>query len=303
MSLLDGHHHEDGTQSDSEDPVLNLQDLSRELTPQHLFTSPEREEIPMTSTPRYQAQPKKDPQQAFVINFTDDDVRKCRSQSFTNNMSPAESHVAPKRRTEKPKGVVQSGEILTSSAVQNTATQRFTVPLKGSDGSQKAGLLRREKSDVLASTSNFSSRSASSRPFGSVGRKSRLALDFMTEFLSGSKHSSAAKSEKSLASMPSKVSSMVSVVADNPAQSQSTAMDQTHVLSSLQQLEPSEPLLASTSTDCTDGKTSKGSRQEEDDTLSDAGTYTIETEGPDKEVEEARNMIDQVCSFGNHWLV
>uniref|UniRef100_A0A3B5MXQ5 CEP170 C-terminal domain-containing protein n=1 Tax=Xiphophorus couchianus TaxID=32473 RepID=A0A3B5MXQ5_9TELE len=37
-------------------------------------------------------------------------------------------------------------------------------------------------------------------------------------------------------------------------------------------------------------------RNEEDDSLSDAGTYTIETESQDKEVEEARNMIDQVRS-------
>lgn len=297
LSLLDGHHHEDGTQSDSEDPVLNPQDLSRELTPQQLFTPPEREEPPMTSTPRYQTQPKKDPQQAFVINFLDDDVCKSRSQSFTNNMSPGESHVALKRRTEKTKGAVQSGESLMFSHIQNTPTQRFTVPLKGSDGSLRAGSLRREKSDILASTLNFSSRSASSRPFGSVGRKSRLALDFVTELFTGSKPSSTAKSEKSSPSTHSKASSMVSAVVDHSIQSQPSAMDQTHVLSPSQQLESSEPLLTSTSTSCTDGKTPKGSRQEEEDTLSDAGTYTIETEGPDKEVEEARKMIDQVCSF------
>lgn len=296
LSLIDAHHHEDGTQSDSEDPVSNPQEVSRELTPQRLFTSPEREETPMTSTPRYQSQPKKDSQQAFVINFLDDDVRKSRSQSFTNNMSPAESHVASKRRTEKTKVAVQSGEILTSLAVQNTATQRFTVPLKSSDGSHKAGLLRREKSD-LTSTSNFSSRSASSRPFGSVGRKSRLALEFMTEFLSGSKHSSTAKSEKSLTSTNSKASSRVSVVAHSTTQSQPSAMDQTHFLSPSQHIDTSKPLLTATSSGVTDGTTSKSSRHEEDDTLSDAGTYTIEAEGPDKEVEEARNMIDQVCSF------
>ncbi|XP_058254894.1 centrosomal protein of 170 kDa protein B isoform X3 [Hemibagrus wyckioides] len=288
-TLKDGHHHEDGTQSDSEDPVSSHQDLSRELTPQQLFTSPDREDPPMTSTPRCQTQPKKDPQQAFVINFLDDDVRRSRSQSFTNNVSPAESHVAHKKRTEKTKGAIQSGESLPSSAVQNTPTQRFTVPLKGSDGSSRAGLLRREKSDLLGSTSNFSSRSASSRPFASVGRKSRLALDFMTEFLKVSKSNSTAKSEKS----HSKSSSMVS---DRSNQSQPSAMDHTHVISPSQQLEPSDPLHKSTSASCTDGKTPKGSKQEEEDTLSDAGTYTIEAEARDKEVEEARNMIDQVGS-------
>ncbi|XP_017331047.1 centrosomal protein of 170 kDa protein B isoform X4 [Ictalurus punctatus] len=295
-TLKDGHHHEDGTQSDSEDPVSNPQDLSKELTPQQLFTPPEREEPPMTSTPRCPNQPKKDPQQAFVINFLDNEVRKSRSQSFTNSVSPAEFHMALKRRTEKTKGAVQSGESLTSSAVQNTPTQRFTVPLKGSDGPQRAGSLRREKSDILGSASNFSSRSASSRPFGSVGRKSRVALDFLTgtEFLTVSKPSSTDKSEKSPSSTYSKAYSIVSAVADNASQSQPSAMDQTHVLSPSQQLEPSTPLLTPISTSCADEKTPKGPRQEEDDTLSDAGTYTIETEGPDKEVEEARNLIDQV---------
>ena len=38
----------------------------------------------------------------------------------------------------------------------------------------------------------------------------------------------------------------------------------------------------------------KARKQEEADSLSDAGTYTIETEAQDQEVEEARKMIDQV---------
>ncbi|XP_024615011.1 centrosomal protein of 170 kDa protein B [Neophocaena asiaeorientalis asiaeorientalis] len=38
----------------------------------------------------------------------------------------------------------------------------------------------------------------------------------------------------------------------------------------------------------------KAGKEEEDDSLSDAGTYTIDTEVQDREVEEARRMIDQV---------
>lgn len=38
----------------------------------------------------------------------------------------------------------------------------------------------------------------------------------------------------------------------------------------------------------------QGKRNEEEDSLSDAGTYTIETENQDKEVEEARRRIDEV---------
>lgn len=55
---------------------------------------------------------------------------------------------------------------------------------------------------------------------------------------------------------------------------------------------PFSPLLVS-------GVETKGSRvtrTEEEDSLSDAGTYTIETESQDKEVEEARSMIDQVIN-------
>ena len=44
----------------------------------------------------------------------------------------------------------------------------------------------------------------------------------------------------------------------------------------------------------TDPQVTKARKQEEDDSLSDAGTYTIETDAQDQEVEEARKMIDQV---------
>lgn len=35
------------------------------------------------------------------------------------------------------------------------------------------------------------------------------------------------------------------------------------------------------------------SKNEEEDSLSDAGTYTIEADIPDRELEEARSKIDQ----------
>ena len=43
-----------------------------------------------------------------------------------------------------------------------------------------------------------------------------------------------------------------------------------------------------------DPNSSRAFRNEEEDSLSDAGTYTIEGEIQDKEVEDARNSIDQV---------
>lgn len=44
-------------------------------------------------------------------------------------------------------------------------------------------------------------------------------------------------------------------------------------------------------------KSAQGRRNDEEDSVSETGTYTIETESQDKEVEEARKMIDQV----NKW--
>lgn len=41
-------------------------------------------------------------------------------------------------------------------------------------------------------------------------------------------------------------------------------------------------------------KSAQGRRNDEEDSVSETGTYTIETESQDKEVEEARKMIDQV---------
>lgn len=40
-----------------------------------------------------------------------------------------------------------------------------------------------------------------------------------------------------------------------------------------------------------------GPRNEEEDTLSDAGTYTIEADVQDRELEEARSKIDKASFF------
>ncbi|XP_072545860.1 centrosomal protein of 170 kDa protein B isoform X2 [Salminus brasiliensis] len=291
--LKDGHHHEDGTQSDSEDPASNTQDVSgADLSPPRLFTPPEREEPPTSSTPRSQNQGKQEAQQAFVIEFFDDNARKKRSQSFTNNLSPPESHVPLKNRIEKTKGPPQTAD----QAIRSAPTQQFTVPLKGSGGFQRAGSLRREKTDVRISTSNFSSRSASSKAFNSVGRRSKLAQDFAAEFLRVSKPSFTSTWEKSQSSTPSPASERVSMITNNPS---TLSPPPVSALNTTRDLSPSheQPLLSPKPANCTDVKTTKGTRPEEDDSLSDAGTYTIETDGPDKEVEEARNRIDQVESM------
>ncbi|XP_036448942.1 centrosomal protein of 170 kDa protein B isoform X2 [Colossoma macropomum] len=293
--LKDGHHHEDGTQCDSEDPATKPPDVSKsDLSPPRLFTPPEREEPPASSTPHSQSQGRQEPQQAFVIEFFDDVARKKRSQSFTNNISPPESHEPLKNRMEKMKSPSQTGE-------KSTPSQQFTVPLKDSGGFQRAGSLRREKTDVRMSSSNFSSRSASSKAFNSVGRRSKLAQDFAAEFLRASKSISTATWEKPTSSTSSSASNTVSMVTNNSSTQSQPPVPipiQTQVSSPSHQQVPSKSLLTPTPANCTDVKNTKGSRQEEEDSLSDAGTYTIETEGPDKEVEEARNKIDQVFGVG-----
>ncbi|XP_017558744.1 centrosomal protein of 170 kDa protein B isoform X3 [Pygocentrus nattereri] len=291
--LKDGHH-EDGTQSDSEDPATKPPHVSKsDLSPPRLFTPPEREEPHASSTPHSQSQGRQEPQQAFVIEFFDDVAHKKRSQSFTNNISPPESHEPLKNRMEKMKSPSQTGE-------KSIPTQQFTVPLKDSGGFQRAGSLRREKTDIRMSSFNFSSRSASSKTFNSVGRRSKLAQDFAAEFLRASKPISTATWDKPPSSTSSLASNIVSMVTNNsstPSQPPVPTSIQTKVSSPSHQQVPSKSLLTPTPANCTDVKNTKGSRQEEEDSLSDAGTYTIETEGPDKELEEARNKIDQVESM------
>uniref|UniRef100_A0A3P8TQD3 Centrosomal protein 170B n=1 Tax=Amphiprion percula TaxID=161767 RepID=A0A3P8TQD3_AMPPE len=234
IKTLKGHHHEDGTQSDSEDPVLKGRTPASPVAPERpLSQSPPQAPSP-TEAPK-QGPPEHLTQQAFIIEFFDDNPRKKRSQSFTHNPAHADSYSALKAKLERRKG----GERPASVHGHIPPTQQVTVPLKGQghSGPQRSSSLKREKTEGEAASSSSSSRSSSGiviRPFGSVGKKSKLAQEFAAEFLKDSGQPPA----------PSSVS--------------------------------------------------YPSSNEEDDSLSDAGTYTIETESQDKEVEEARNMIDQV---------
>uniref|UniRef100_A0A3B5N0C2 CEP170 C-terminal domain-containing protein n=1 Tax=Xiphophorus couchianus TaxID=32473 RepID=A0A3B5N0C2_9TELE len=189
IKTLKGHHHEDGTQSDSEDPVL-----------------------------------------------------KAKSKSQHSPPSPTE---------------------MSRQGLSEHLTHQ------GHSGPQRSSSLKREKTEGEAGSSSSSSRSSSGiivRPFGSVGKKSKLAQEFATEFLKDS----ASKSFKP---------------AIGPAQVAPLG-------------HPSGPHMSPMLSLGVHGGDPKISqrivRNEEDDSLSDAGTYTIETESQDKEVEEARNMIDQV---------
>ncbi|XP_059375771.1 centrosomal protein of 170 kDa protein B [Carassius carassius] len=265
-TLKDAHHHED--------PDFDELDETQMIQSQKINQEPEGEDYPTNYTSKSLGKP--DPQQAFVIEFFEDTERKKRSESFTNNMSSPDFQSALKSRLDKRKG----GERSTSST-HNPPTQQFTIPLKGPDGLQRAGSLRREKTEVRMSTSGLSSRS-SSKTFGSVGRRSKLSQDFAAELLRVSKPSPAPTWDVN--------STWVKTSSSNAGSSVTQSFPATsHTVN--QSIKSSFALKEDNSTEA---KPLVLKQQEEDDSLSDAGTYTVEAESPDKEVVEARSLIDQV---------
>uniref|UniRef100_A0A8C1TG02 FHA domain-containing protein n=1 Tax=Cyprinus carpio TaxID=7962 RepID=A0A8C1TG02_CYPCA len=378
IRALKGHHHDDGTQSDSEDPVMKGQRskshhsmqsqssvqshqsaqskksepsesvLSQESVLVQKFHHPhsvsphkhhqgeldECEVHPVqeaSSPPQTEVKsihPEPHTQQAFIIEFFDDNPRKKRSQSFTHNSVHADSYSALKAKLERRKGLAH-GERPASVHGHVPPTQQMTVPLKGSShgGSQRSSSLKRDKTEdsgtstSLLGTSSRSSPAITIKPFGSVGKKSKLAQEFTAEFfkdtgktfpppmsappvmmspshtLLPSPAEPPGPSSVSYPSSPSQLpalsqsllpaTSPVSVPSQTPGRC--TVSSGSPPRSAGSPVPPFSPLLVS-------GVETKGSRvtrTEEEDSLSDAGTYTIETESQDKEVEEARSMIDQ----------
>lgn len=208
-------------------------------------------------------------------------------------------------------------------------TQQVTVPLKGQghSGPQRSSSLKREKTEGEAASSSSSSRSSSGitiKPFGSVGKKSKFAEEFAAEFLKNSNQqdSSPTRDKASPPPMsappimvsppkamipspqgalaPSSVSYSSSPI-QHPAISKSSSIPTSSAGQPASPVPSSGPPMSPILPLGVHVGDLKGSqrmiRNEEDDSLSDAGTYTIETESQDKEVEEARNMIDQVNSL------
>uniref|UniRef100_A0A8I3PJ42 Centrosomal protein 170B n=1 Tax=Canis lupus familiaris TaxID=9615 RepID=A0A8I3PJ42_CANLF len=244
---LKGHKHEDGTQSDSEDPAAKAAAAVVAGVPAE----------GSGAQVRLQRQMKRDPQellhnqQAFVIEFFDQDTpRKKRSQSFTH--TPPGDPKADKRRGPGPADKDRSGV---------PAPARGTG---GSSGPQRASSLKRERTEERLGGPSPTPR-GSARPFGSVGRRSRLAQDFMAQCLR----------EGSPAARPG----------PDKAPPASPAPETPRGASPVAPATPPPPPA--------DPQLTKARKQDEDDSLSDAGTYTIETEVQDPEVEEARQMIDQ----------
>ncbi|KAK2498869.1 LOW QUALITY PROTEIN: hypothetical protein MC885_015181, partial [Smutsia gigantea] len=243
---LKGHKHEDGTQSDSEDPPAKAEAAG-------VPVEGRGEQV------RLQRQIERDPQellhgqQAFVIEFFDGDTpRKRRAQSFTH--APPGDPKADKRRGPGPADRDRPG-----------APAALARGGGSSLGPQRASSLKRERTEERLGSPSPAPR-APARPFGSVGRRSRLAQDFVAQCLREGPPATQPGPEKVPPVLPAPLT---------PCGASPVA--------------PSTPPPPSA-----DPQLTKARRQEEDDSLSDAGTYTIETEVQDQEVEEARRMIDQV---------
>ncbi|XP_029316034.1 centrosomal protein of 170 kDa protein B isoform X2 [Cottoperca gobio] len=313
LKITKANHREDGSHVDSGDPAINGRDflqsepqIGSQVSPQPLrasppqrLASPDSEEPLSSSPPESQALSslgKAEPHQAFVIEFFDDCPRKKRSQSFTNNTSPPEPSGLRVQLEKVRKSASPSGEKRVSPASTTTPTQRYTVPLKGpaSTAFQRAGSLRREKTENQISNS-FSSRSSPSvRSFSSVGRRSKLALDFTAELLKQAKQSSSASWEEKTSSPPT-AAKTETVVVSQPSASPSKAPYQPQTSSPIHQPVPLQaPVMPLASQSVEVKSPLVGPKHEEEDSLSDAGTYTIEADIQDREIEEARGKIDKV---------
>ncbi|CAN9502245.1 unnamed protein product [Ophioblennius macclurei] len=310
-----GHFQINGKDSNKSDARATSQASPQTLrsSPPQRFPSPEFPQEPLAgSSLQSQSQPgfgKSDPNQAFVIEFFDDNPRKKRSQSFTNSGSPPEPS-GPRQQLEKAKksaNLTSERQVPPQSSSTIPATQRYTIPLKGpgSTGPQRAGSLRREKTEDRIST-GFSSRSSSStsaRPFSSVGRKSKLAQEFTAELLKQAKNNLASSWEKnaSASHKATKTGTGAASQCDRSSTSppQPDGRYQPQTSSPVHKPVPLKvPLMPPAPQSAEVSSPNDSLRNEEDDTLSEAGTYTIEADVHDRELEEARGKIDQVQSSG-----
>ncbi|XP_040188620.1 centrosomal protein of 170 kDa protein B isoform X2 [Rana temporaria] len=259
---LKGNRHEDGTQSDSEDQPVAV---------------PEKESVPTpVDQGKLQRQIKREPeellhnQQAFVIEFFDDDApRKKRSQSFTHSANGSQTDGDSKGKNDKRKAALPPEKPNTNGT---SPPPSLTKPPTNSSFPQRSNSFRREKTDDRINTSTPITAKPPSKNFGSIGKKSKLAQEFASEFL---REEAAEAAARKTIEPPTSLPLLSGIM-----QQITKPMESTTVVPSLPPAPDHNPV--------------QGKRNEEEDSLSDAGTYTIETENQDKEVEEARRRIDEV---------
>uniref|UniRef100_UPI00398E61B5 centrosomal protein of 170 kDa protein B-like isoform X2 n=1 Tax=Pristiophorus japonicus TaxID=55135 RepID=UPI00398E61B5 len=279
IKTLKGCRHEDGTQSDSEDQVASKQQVKADSS---LDSPPGQFQIYNDETSKL-CQLQHDPQdmpmgqQAFVIEFFDDDnPRKRRAHSFTQNANAmhADSYVALRAKLEKRKGTSTCEKVTVQQA---QSLVHVNKPTTGSAPPQRSNSLKREKTEERLGISATLSSKGLLRSFGSVGRKSKLSQEFAAELLKET-----TKSIINVEKPPDTVPVTIAHGTVAPTVPEAT-------------LPPvSSPITATKPTSKQGDPTKPTSKQGDQDSLSDTGTYTIETDTQDKEVEEARKMIDQV---------
>lgn len=266
LSIISGNRHEDGTQSDSEDPAAPV---------------PEKENT-QSEPGKLQRQIKREPeellhnQQAFIIEFFDEDApRKKRSQSFTHsaNASQNEADLANKVKNDKRKGVLAAEKLTTTNGTTTVPAPPVPKPLVNSSFPQRSNSLRREKTEDRISTAGPVTAKPPVKSFGSIGKKSKFAQEFVAEYLRE-------QAEVLKDSIEKPMTLPLSTIVTAPTSLQVQSL-----------MGPSAPPPATLPPECRPMMVKKA---EEEDSLSDAGTYTIETENQDREVEEARKMIDKV---------
>ncbi|XP_078262588.1 centrosomal protein of 170 kDa protein B-like isoform X2 [Rhinoraja longicauda] len=270
---LKGCRHEDGTQSDSENQIVSKQQDKGDSP----LDSPPMEMPSYSDSKMCQLQHDQQDmpmgQQAFVIEFFDDDnPRKRRAHSFTQNANAMhnDSYIALRAKLEKRKGTSTCEKVSVQQAQSLVQTNKSTA---SSSLPQRSNSLKREKTEERLSASATSSFKSSLRSFGSVGRKSKLSQEFAAELLKETAKS--VKVEKPPDPVPVPVAH-VPVAAPLPETPVSTPTTSTKA--TLKLIDSAKPI----------------SKQGDQESLSDTGTYTIETDAQDKEVEEARKMIDKV---------
>ncbi|XP_061551935.1 centrosomal protein of 170 kDa protein B isoform X1 [Phycodurus eques] len=316
LKTIKSTHYENGTEIGSEDPTMNEKTFLQSQTPVGTQISPQPQRVspaqrfadpeqPSSCSPpeSQSSSSKANPHRAFVIEFhdehSDDNPRRKRSQTTLCEPSNRRVQLDKTRKSSSPTGEKQ----VQPPAFSTPPSQRYTIPLKAptSTGSQRTGSLRREKTEERFST-GFSSRSSSAisvRPFSSVGRKSKLAKEFTAEWLKQAKQTSSSNEEK-MASSPQTTAETETSVVSQPVQTVTSppGVDASLLPKTSSPIHQPVPLMVpKMPLVCQSGEvkmTHSGPRKVEEDTLSDAGTYTIEADVPDKELEEARNKIDKV---------
>ncbi|MEQ2199999.1 hypothetical protein XENOCAPTIV_019345 [Xenoophorus captivus] len=303
--LSSANYNENGSYSEPGHPVFNanqppqskLQDVLHG-SPKTSVASPGSDSSSPPESQSLSSHSKAEPNQAFVIEFFDDNSRKKRSQSFTHTAAPPESPNLRVQQDKKSSSPNTERHVSSSSSI-TPPTQRYTIPLKGPDtsGFQRAGSLRREKTEDRLTTS-FSSRSSSSvtvKPFSSVGRRSKLAKEFNAELLKQKEKFSSSR-ERNASNSPKAAQRRTAAVTQSEQRQSSPPPPVGHLHPQTSSpIHPPAPL--KTPFIPTQTVEVRSPRNEEDDSLSDAGTYTIEADIQDKELEEARSKIDQAKSL------